>query len=810
MNHNEQYLAESIRTTDNLRTIAHSTEVRDLSHLSLPEIDAAVDLVGRMVPAGNVPGVILNGLVRLSGRHASPEKARSDVNLLLKGVEQVLDRAVYGAFFAGPAAAIWGYQHLLKLAGKSIADAFPEGTWQFYVEYALREDTARHANETHGFDTALAQHRMALTQVDRVTAWVMTAVYCLHQYDALLENEWRERVYIRVLQDMVADQQCDAVRWSKLFREWEEQRPYRRGQDATADETYPSYRRTRFDWFLADAIRDLPAEQRQAWNVHIRRLEGVALPAYQRQMSILAYLEPGPYGETRIPISFPEVHVGVVFRGRYYLVPICSPGTTDPIDVREVRAQVAALIATPPEQSPAELALLATIKRSAFAQVRDRLDPMLLEELARLRLAPILLNFDRRSRQLPLADLRQTERGVGDHALTIFDTGETFVFDQSHIFFDGAWGAALAEIMTNEALSWGVYLTGLSSAALGKVRPYSPALQIDAEIVSSRHLPQATPETCAETEAVNLKALLVLRKLFRSRNDLVRVTINDLLVLYRAIHAATYQPPDDLRAELETLTQNADTRKAAIAALNAIGPSPNNPAILIPMDASQYSPRDRLFPMTFEAPLHDLDILGLHTRTLGALDAYQSLHGDRTTAYAQFDVLQRTYLATLAGFGAILSKAKDIALAGESVSVGTIKLLAHMPTPLQRVLDQVPGRFDILNDIIKGREVFSNVGAVAPTSTLTRFITAKDDNDKKTLAWGVMTDARGVMRISLRDFRPHVRLLESVGYSVIAADMTRDYLDAYAHGLNQYVRELQRITRASRETRLARPEELND
>lgn len=126
MNQNKQYLAESIRTSDNLRTVAHSAMVRNLSHLSLPEIDAAVNLIGRMVPAGNVPGLILNGLARLSGRHAPPEKTKNDVNLLLKGVEQVLDRAVYGAFFAGPAAAIWGYQHLLKLAGKSITDAFPE------------------------------------------------------------------------------------------------------------------------------------------------------------------------------------------------------------------------------------------------------------------------------------------------------------------------------------------------------------------------------------------------------------------------------------------------------------------------------------------------------------------------------------------------------------------------------------------------------------------------------------------------------------------------------------------------------------
>ena len=132
-----------------------------------------------------------------------------------------------------------------------------------------------------------------------------------------------------------------------------------------------------------------------------------------------------------------------------------------------------------------------------------------------------------------------------------------------------------------------------------------------------------------------------------------------------------------------------------------------------------------------------------------------------------------------------------------------------MPAPLQRLLDQVPGQFDVLNDIIKGREVFSNVGAVAPNSTLTRFITAKDDNDRKTLAWGVLTDAQGVMRVSLRDFRPHVAALQTIGRRDLAVRITEDYLDAYAQGLNKYVHDLHRITRFSRETRIIKPEDTN-
>jgi hypothetical protein len=66
-----------------------------------------------------------------------------------------------------------------------------------------------------------------------------------------------------------------------------------------------------------------------------------------------------------------------------------------------------------------------------------------------------------------------------------------------------------------------------------------------------------------------------------------------------------------------------------------------------------------------------------------------------------------------------------------------------------------------------------------------------------------LTDAEGVMRVTLRDFRPHVRLFVETGYQVLANQITQDYLDSYASGLNQFVTELRRVTVASRETRLA-------
>jgi len=803
-----RYTEASIKTADSLKTIAQSQLLRDLSHLSLPEIEATANLISQVVPAGNVPGAILSGLARLPGRRPPIKTIERDIDLLFQGVGQFLDKAVYAAFFAGPAAVIWGYQNLLKLAGKDLDASFPEGTWQFYVGYALREDTARHANETHGFDTLLTQHNIRLDPVDRITAWMMASIHCLHQFDELLANEWRERVYLSLLRE-VTSELPDAVRFADLYRAWEIQRPYGRGQDVGPNESYPAYRRARFDKFLAEVLRELPVNARFAWDEKVRAAEAEDLPAYQRQLSILAYLEPGTYGETRVPVPVQQTHVGVIYKSRYYLLPICSSGLSQPMDVNTVRAQISRLVASPSELPSAELSEIAHVRRTAIPVLRGKLSSGLVQELDELRSTPILLNCDPRPRGLPLSELRQGERGIGDHPLTIFDTGETFVFDQSHIFFDGAWGAALAEILTNEALSWAVYLNSLPPAQPAKQKLY---VAPDFHIQSSDHIfisnaPHATAEAGAESEEANLIVILNLRRFFQQRSDSLQLTVNDLLLLYRAIHAVTYQPDARLVAELKDLAGDPKTRSAALAALEEIeGVRRISPAILVPIDASQRLPRERLYPMSLEVPLNELNLLQLHGQTLDALATYENGSGDRASRYEEFDRLQRTYLAALAGFGAVMARAKEVATLGESISVGSIKLLAHMPAPLQRLLDNIPGKFDVLNDIIKGREVFSNVGAVARTSTLTRFITAKDDNDKKTLAWGIITDAQNRMRVTLRDFRPHVGQLEAIEKGELANRLALDYLTAYVRGLNQYVLDLRRITIARRTPRLVNKE----
>lgn len=801
----KNYSHATERTVDELRTIAHSLDMRELSEISLPQIEAVAELVRKISPTSDARSLIRSGLGRLPQRRPTlPTSTTSDLQLWLQNLDRLLDKAVYGTFFVAPATVLWGYQHLLKLLGRQLEDAFPEGYWQFYVNYALREDTARHAHETHGFDTILKRHNLQLSAVDRLTAWLMAGIYGIHTYDKLLQNEWRERVYTSTLRNLASGTPY-AGRMASLYRHWERERPYRRGPDVLPGQDYAAYRRAKFDAFIENALTHLPEELRRSWVFAVRDAKERELPAYLRQMSLLSYLRSDVYGEERLPIQLDEAHIGVIHQQRYYLIPVCQPDTLKPADVMTVRAQAAAILQQDKPIAPAaNLTQWATAKRASIPHLRHQMLPETLAELDTLHHAPILLNLDQRPFYLELAELRQAERGTGCHAMTIFNTGESFIFDLSHIFFDGTWGAALAEIMTNEATAWAVYLNTLPNILPPTAAPRALHLHFTAaEQAALNATPSVSREASAETESINLQNLLALRRIFKLRNDLIQLTVNDLLVLYRAIHAFTYRPDPHLVQELRHLLEDERTRPAAEQALAVLDHTHAvNPSSLIPVDASQQDPRDRVHPMTFQVPIHELHVLELHEQVVSALNHYKQATYDRDEAYQEFDHLQRTYLAALAGCGVVFSRAKEIAALGESNSVGTIKLLAHLPVPLQRLLDKIPSRFDVLNDLIKGREVFSNIGVVASNSSLLRFMSAKDDNEGKTLAWGVLTDAEGMMRITLRDFRPHVQLLTAVGRADLATRLVQDYLNAYASGLNDYVRDLRRVTMASRETRM--------
>jgi len=86
-------------------------------------------------------------------------------------------------------------------------------------------------------------------------------------------------------------------------------------------------------------------------------------------------------------------------------------------------------------------------------------------------------------------------------------------------------------------------------------------------------------------------------------------------------------------------------------------------------------------------------------------------------------------------FGEVLFAYKDVTVRGANLGTSMIRLPCGSPPAIQRLPDSLPSRFDMLNDAIKEQEgLQQNVGQVAATSSLRRFNTAKDDNEKKTLA----------------------------------------------------------------------------
>lgn len=705
------------------------------------------------------------------------------------------DEAVRKAFYNTPAAFLQRYQQLMKMAGKNPEAAFPEGTWQFYVDYALREDTARHACETRGFQLALAKQRLGLSPVDRITTWVLTAVQCLQQYPRLLENEWRERVYTHLLQQISYNPQH-----SLIYRRWERQRPFTMRLTDNPDIDYPAFRKMRFDQFLTTVLSSLPDPTRRDWQKAVAEATKRELADYQKQLNILAYLQPGQFGEERIPISIEDAKIGLIIRGHYYVLSACKFGTSDPVEPEEVRNLVASILQNPPSFEPTPISPLVRIRRMALNELQPKLSDKFQRAWEQMNYVPIWINLDTEHDQQALSKLRQGERGLGNHALTIFDNGKTSVFDLSHIFFDGIWGASLAEILTNQAIIWANRLVKIPHRPAHTKRPSPLQLQLsEPELELIQKAPQLPIEAGAESEEINLPKLQHLRNLFKQHIDFLNLTVNDILILYRSIHAAAYHLSPELINELKALQKEPATSSAAKNALSTLPTSPAhntnapNPAILIPVDASRRSPKDRVYPMTFDVHIAHLDLVSLHEQTLAALSVIERSDRNRQMALNRFAELQQQYLDTLSDVGQILSKFKEQASQGKSLSIDSIKLLAHLPTPMQRFLDKIPNKFDAIYDIVKGREVFSNVGAVVPSSSLYRFITAKDDNEKKELAWGVLTDNQGKMRITLRDFRPHVAELTAVGQQELATRITDEQLNAYVHGFNEFVEDLVRI-----------------
>jgi hypothetical protein len=825
--------------------------IRQLTRLTLPEIQAVKQEVAQVLPAGNLPAFVLSGLLKLKGRRITPDQVSQDVAALMRGVS-LIPQGLYGAMIAGPAAVLYAYQKLLQLAGKDPADAFPQGTWQFYLQFGLREDSARHTNETIGFHRALPAEPEPAAMA---AAWLCAALELVYSYDDLLALNWAEGVMLRLLMDELSQiPSVDKLACVRLVREWNAICPYHHSPE---DSSYVAHRQATFQQFVHERVRELPAAAQKRFHSRYAARLVEELPAYQEQMSLLAALQPEAYQERREPIPLWQACIAFIWQEHTYLLPVsqrdpggsplCYPSHPDagpptrlvshsdgelydaashqPVLVdrsgrvwhresgqlngclRPPRPEtvcnwVKAIFSSSPRGSPASLELILThTPRPLQSKLRAKLPAATQAELHALRRAPIIINWDRRAYDLPLSYIRQGRRGIGDHALTLFHTDQSMVFDQSHIFFDGMWGLAIAEVLTDSAVHWHARLCAQPDLCLvaNQFSPQPLALSSTHEVEAMAQAHYRPNEAAAESAAVDTNRLSRLRRWLLQRG--VHLTINDLLLLYRFFHAAWYQPSRTLIQALEAFYVRAASPEARevyhLIETSLSKLRETNPALLIPMDASNVSPCERVFPTTFRNPLTEI-----RERFVIAQDHRRSYRRRPDPGHwTAFDKARRELLTYLKAFGEVMEALKAVTMRGESFNTATIRLLAHLPSSMQHLLDQIPQRIGVLNEIVKGNEVFSNVGRVAPGTSLTRFMSAKDDGQTKELIWGILTDDQEHMHISLRDFRPFMPGLLALGESELANCLAQDYLDGYVNGLNRFVIELSTIITLREESR---------
>lgn len=770
-------------TAANLRRL--TTEVNKdpttTSQLSIPEREELIQLVSEILPAGNVVGFVFNGVRSVKGRGVSSDEGRTHLNSLFKGLSIVRDNAFYRMMFAGPATVLTGYNMLLRLAGADPDQFLPDGAWQFYVEFGLREDTARHSNETLGFQQAVKQLSRSVTDVDLLSAWILAAMWLLRDYDDLLAMAWEERVRMQAIEE--------ATGLPRLHRAWEMIRPFDFPEGFS---DLVSYRRFCFNQFCEQQLHLVGADQRrkflESWDAPQRRSERtVAIRRFCQQMTLHSYLDPGEYSEQRVSVRKSDVSVGVVYKGAYFLVSFVDPA--NPAAYALIRGQVKAILECETRGSELDL-FLVSLPRFRQAELRGLLSNAQKLAIQRLRSAPIIINWDRSRRRDTLSAIRQERRGIGDHALTVFSTDESMVFDFSHIYFDGPWAMEISEMLTRQA-AWYLRNGGVGGASTKSLVTVVDLVLEDRFRKVARNLSRVVDGVSAEA-SFDIKPVLDLRRLLtRKLKPPVQLTVNDLLVLYRTVFNQCYFVDRRVHASLQVLRNEGLGRLVDSVESMFLSLRDANPSLLIPVDASRVDPKARLFPCTFRSPF--VDLLGQHREVLGLLKSVAEKQSYRDDGYRFFNKSRVAYLGVLSVFGEVMRRYRAIAVDGQSMSTSAIRLVAGLPGAMQRLVDGLPGRFAFMNEAIKGEEVFSNVGRVTVGSSISRFSSAKDDNDKKVLVWGVMTDDNDRLCITLRDFRPPVLALVSAGHSDVAHAVSQDFLNAYVAGFLVFISELKSI-----------------
>jgi hypothetical protein len=233
-------------------------------------------------------------------------------------------------------------------------------------------------------------------------------------------------------------------------------------------------------------------------------------------------------------------------------------------------------------------------------------------------------------------------------------------------------------------------------------------------------------------------------------------------------------------------TQSREEKQAAAAIERALQRGRiTNPALLIPVDASAMAPYQRLYPITFRNLADHL--VWVWDQAWDAYQRYQKIEPHDTpegaAAFYSFAQKRAILIGNLRAFSHLLAANKAVAMRGESLNLAILRLIAHLPPVAQWTLNMIPQQSPVLNEVIKGDEVYSNVGRVASGSSLTRFMSAKDDGNTKALVWGVMTTDEGRLVVTMRDFREFIRPLVLLGRVDLAHILAQDYVDTYTAAL---------------------------
>ncbi len=775
-------------TTDSIRRLLEQQADEDnpLSILAIAEREDLIDEVSRIIPAGNVLSFVLSGIMTSRAREyhatgASPGK--SHLNALFKGVSYMRNNMMYQLAFAGPATVLAGYNMLLQLAGAEPEEYLPDGVWQFYVEFGLREDAGRHQTETLAFSRAASAHQAS--EVDQLAAWLLAAQQFLHDYENLLNQVWEEFYRLIVIEETTG--------LTGLLRQWQLERPF---AAPNAHTNLLDYRQQRFEAFCKHHLAQVSPQQwrqfSQQWYSPAKQDElGRRRRAYIRQLTIHRYLEPGEYSDERYPTPPESRSIAVVHNNNYFIVPLMPGDANTP--KTDMRQQAAAILSYDGDSRAMVDTILVNAPRQHQMRLRAALSASQREHLERLRKASIIINWDVAPRDQPLTYIRTGRRGIGDHGLTVFRTDASTVFDFSHIFFDGPWAMATAEILTNEASKYLKLLADHPPQPIHTIKITPLDLQTNPKFLSVASKVNQKINYVSAEYSKPIAPLQQARQALKTRTN-IRLTINDLLVLYRTIYGPYYHPSEALKRSLQQVasTQRGSVLVRAIYAM--IEQRRNtNPSLFIPIDASRYDPKERLFPSVFRSPL--MDFRTEHEQLLHLRDEAikRKLFGSNRAAVDQFYQERQNYLGSLHAFSEVMQRYRDIATSGQSMGATAIRLIAGLPEAAQKIVDGIPGQLTVVNEAIKGEEVFSNVGQVVSNSSISRFSSAKDDNDKKVMVWGIMTDAQDTLHIALRDFRQPVLDLALEGHPQVAQTITLDFLIGYMEGLYTFVDQMQSL-----------------